>query len=328
VRRKQVCCRHTPSLDMRRSRAHTSRDFEQARSINQMTIISTAAGLHPTRCPACDDSDIRRVRRSCGHAVLRCRACRLDFVLENVAAQRGSSKHESSTTPEELVASYRRTIDLDIAAARESLRLRIPLLETAFGGSLSSVCEVGCSTGTGFYGFHDRSIDWLGLETDPQWIELGRERKVPIIEADLANLDQRFDLIYFHQVLEHIWESRPFMKTVFDHLTPGGIVHVAVPNHAGFTALVRRALPRLVPDEFGMIQFPHHLRAYSPITLRTLFINSGLTPLEVRGISHTDRCWGEWFYYRGKPIHRLIFTVAGLLGLGSLLFGYAKKPAH
>ena len=42
------------------------------------------------RCPACDNSDIRVVHRFPGNDALRCRVCRLDFVPESVAPQRGS----------------------------------------------------------------------------------------------------------------------------------------------------------------------------------------------------------------------------------------------
>jgi SAM-dependent methyltransferase len=257
---------------------------------------------------------------------MRCNVCRLDFMCDNLAVQEGSSRHNSTTTPHDLVESYSGTRDQDVRAARESLKLRIPLLEGAFGGRLSSACEIGCSTGTGFLGFQEHSIDWLGLETDQQWIRLGREQGVPIIEADLADLGQRFDLIYCHQVLEHIWEPTIFMRSIFECLNPGGVVHVAVPNHAGFTSRVRRTVPSFFPEEFGMLQPPHHLRAYSPFTLRKLFQDSGFKPIEVRGVSHTDPCWGEWFQDRGSLRNRLVFAAGAKLGLGTLLFGYAVKP--
>ena len=214
----------------------------------------------------------------------------------------------------------------DVRVARKSLNLRIPLLEAAFGRRFSSACEIGCSAGTGFLGFQEHSIDWLGLETDKQWIEFGLEHGTPIVAADLGDLGQTFDLIYCHQVLEHIWEPARFMRSIFESLNPGGVVHVAVPNHAGFTSRVRRTFPAFFPQEFGMLQPPHHLRAYSPFTLRKLFQDSGFIPIEVRGVSHTDLCWGEWFQDRGPIRNRLIFGAGAKLGLGTLLFGYAVKP--
>ena len=278
------------------------------------------------RCPACASLKVRRVHSYEGRPILRCGVCRLDFMLDNLDAQEGSSRHNSTTTPHDLVESYSHTRDQDVRAARASLSLRLPVWEAAFGGRLSSACEIGCSTGTGFLGFQEHGVEWLGLEADARWVDLGREKGAPIVAADLADLDRHFDLIYCHQVLEHIWDPKTFMRSIFECLNPGGVVHIAVPNHAGFTSRVRRTIPTFFPHEFGMLQPPHHLRAYSPHTLGNLFENCGFLPIEVRGVSHTDPCWGEWFHDRGPLRNRLVFGAGAKLGLGTLLFGYAIKP--
>lgn len=291
-----------------------------------MEKMATATTVLSSRCPICGDIRVVEVHRYEEHPVMRCTTCQFDFLLENLAIQIGLSKVESSVTPVAVVEGYLSNVTADIEVAKESISLRLPIFEAVADRQIKRVLEIGCSIGNGFYAFRDHGIDWIGLETNPRWIEYGKKHSIPICETELTALENTFDLIYFHQVLEHIWDPGPFMQACFDRLNPGGVLHIAVPNHAGFTSLLRRAMPRMVPTEFGMIQFPHHLRAYSPKSLSRLFEISGFTPIDVHGIRHTDPCWGEWFARRGSLLNQAIFFAGGLIGLGTLLYGYAKKP--
>jgi SAM-dependent methyltransferase len=280
-----------------------------------------------TTCPSCKSDNVSNIKNNFTVPTLRCGSCKLDFVAEiqfNLE-QLGISKIKSTSTDMEKIEGYINNFELDINVAKISLTKRIPILEKIAGKKILSVCEIGCSAGTAFKFFHENKINWIGLETNTKWIEHGRRMGIPILGLDLTDTNQKFDLIYFHQVLEHILDPREFMQTVHSHLNDGGIVFIAVPNHAGFTAIFPRIFYRFYKDNFGMLQYPYHLRAYSAKSIRHLFENTGFTNISARSVNNFDTCWGEWYSDKGSIKNRFLFKLFSLFGLGSLLIGIGKK---
>jgi SAM-dependent methyltransferase len=287
-----------------------------------MTSDAPVAG----RCVACGGEDLRLVYETPDFAVLRCKACTMAQAPDLGIRQAGSSKVASSSTPDEKLDEYRDTFEQMKALCLRSMDLRIPFFEKLLGRPLRSVCEVGCANGVGYFAFKQRGIDWIGLDTNPRWIEFGRQHGIPIVARDLADVEERFDLIYTQQVLEHIAEPLPFLEQARERLAPGGILHVAVPNHSGFTALARRMLPKMSPTRYGFIEYPYHMRAYNRKSLGALLQRAGFKDIHVRAIEHTDLCWGEWDTHSIARRNRMIFGAGGKVGLGTLLFAYARKP--
>lgn len=285
------------------------------------------AERHPTeaqQCVACGSGDLERVYRTEEYEVYRCGQCTMAQAPENVAPQAGTSRIASSSTPDEKLDEYSAGFEKMKVRCLASMELRIPLLEKLRGAPLESVCEIGCANGVGYFAFKERGIRWLGLDTNPRWIEHGRREGIPIEARDLDEVEEKFDLIYTQQVLEHITEPLPFLRMVKERIKPGGVFHVAVPNHDSFTSLKRRLLPAMTPHEYGFIQYPYHMRAYNKRSLRALLERAGFSQVEVRTINHIDLCWGEWDAHSAPVHHELIFGAGGAVGLGTLLFGYAR----
>jgi SAM-dependent methyltransferase len=278
-------------------------------------------------CPSCKSDKIKAVKNHFTLPTLRCKNCNLDYVDEIPLSleQVGMSEIKSTSTDAELIASYSKNIESDIKIAKKSLSKRISIFEKIAERKILSVCEIGCSAGVAYEFFRDNKIDWIGLETDSKWINYGERMSIPIFGLDLKDVDKKFDLIYFHQVLEHILEPQDFMRTIYSHLNEGGIVFIGVPNHGGFTALFRRVFYWFYKDNFGMLQYPYHLRAYSPKSLNQLLKNSGFSNVDARGINHLDSIWGEWYSNHVPLKNRIIFFVGAIFGFGSLLIGIGKK---
>lgn len=90
-----------------------------------------------------------------------------------------------------------------------------------------------------------------------------------------------FDVIVMNHVLEHVQEPLAFMCTVRKLLSPGGVIHMAVPNVECWEARLS-----------GWTSFePYHLSYFSPGTLRCSLKTSGLTIAKLE----TKDSFSGWF---------------------------------
>lgn len=276
----------------------------------------------PVKCPICKNSSIL-IRPYRDINIYRCKFCLFDFADKLVLHQEGST--DSTNTPVSVLDKYYANFDADSIVAFKSLELRFPLFEKALGRSISNVLEVGCGPGTAYKFFKSRGVAWAGIEVDPSALAHAKRHNLPIIAANLSDLTDQYDLIYFHQVLEHIWEPKDFMAEVHRLLVKDGIIAIGVPNHYGFTALIRRLLPGIFKGNFGMLQYPYHLRAYSKRALQVLCENSGFQVVRLTSVRSTQLLFGEWYSNTGASWKKVIFEIGALIGLGTLIYCIAKK---
>lgn len=143
------------------------------------------------------------------------------------------------------------------------------------------ILDVG--SGPGFFLLHGRDRGWevLGIEPSRQSVAHSRKLGLPIIEEFLddtvaASL-KPFDVIHLSQVLEHIPEPKQMLRRINRLLTPGGLVHVVVPNDFNpFQVAVNRACG-LRP---WWIAPPHHLNFFDFDSLSSLLVQCNFTLLE------------------------------------------------
>ena len=74
-------------------------------------------------------------------------------------------------------------------------------------------------------------------------------------------------------MLEHVGNPLKFMNQIIKILKPGGILHLEIPNHYSLSSSIRKISPILSYD-YGFIQPPMHMRAYSSYTVKQLFKKS------------------------------------------------------
>ena len=97
-----------------------------------------------------------------------------------------------------------------------------------------------------------------------------KKNKIPILESEFKEIEEKFDIITAHQVLEHVENPITFINQILRILRPGGILHLEVPNNLSITSSLRKISPILSYD-YGFIQPPMHMRAYSSYTIKQLF---------------------------------------------------------
>ncbi len=182
--------------------------------------------------------------------------------------------------------------------------------------------EIGCgSCGLGSK-YQQLGVEYHGIDLDPRVVEEARRSGIRNVGcADFFDFSEseRFHVITFSQVLEHIKEPRQFMAKVHRMLLAHGVVHCDVPNHTSLPSLLYR-LP-LKGARWGAIEYPWHLFAYNRRSLRTLF--EEFFAIEVFDATVTDPIFGQ-----ATKMDSALARIGPLLKLlraGSLLVAYGIK---
>lgn len=144
------------------------------------------------------------------------------------------------------------------------------------------VLDFGCGSGEFLEQCRRRGCEVLGIEPGADYAEYARRTHgVEVIarpwrEADLG--DRQFDVITSFHVFEHLRDPRQALEFLLDHLAPGGVIWLEVPNLA--PPIGGRRL-------FEVLHFAH-VHGFTPETLTLLGQSCGLKPdprFEARGTS-------------------------------------------
>jgi 2-polyprenyl-3-methyl-5-hydroxy-6-metoxy-1,4-benzoquinol methylase len=226
--------------------------------------------------------------------VWRCSGCGLRFCSPLPVFNSSSAGCNSTMTAEEytqamLFPSAQRSKRYSTLAqeryqiyAHELGRRRFRLLEIGCGTAALAPCWIGSG------------VDYQGVDIDNRVVEYARKNLGPKVACldfmDLPELE-RFDVICFSQVLEHIVRPRDFIAKVRRHLLPGGLIHCDVPNDNSLSSLVHKVVSTRKRERYGAVEYPHHLHAYCRRTLSRL-----LSPhfrARVFTAALTDPGWGQ-----------------------------------
>ena len=158
------------------------------------------------------------------------------------------------------------------------------------------VLDVGCGVGIYTQAFLRETPQVFGVEIEHARALEARERAAGIVQAPgewLPFADGAFDLVFSHEVLEHVADDRACAREMVRVTRPGGRLVVFVPNrlypfethgifwrgryHFGNVPLVNW-LPAPLRDRLAPL-----VRAYTGRTLRRLFRS-----LPVRVVHHTQ----------------------------------------
>lgn len=153
---------------------------------------------------------------------------------------------------------------------------RCRLIERHTGGR-GRLLDVGCGTGEFTAAAQRHGFEVQGVEPEASGAEMARSRGLDVRTATLeeSGLPERsYDVVSAFHVLEHLPDSRAFLRTLARWCRPGGHVVVEVPN---FASVVRR---RSGPDWIHLRPL-EHLVYHSPASLRKAFAGAGLEPVVV-----------------------------------------------
>ena len=177
------------------------------------------------------------------YEIYNCKYCKLYFCPELVEIE-GNSSPVDDIGIKMMEDSFFKTKKI----ASLYVKKRIVEYEKMLERKCQNILDIGCGPGVFYKPYKDLSINWKGVEVSPFWIEFGKKNKIPILEKNLKEIKEKFDIITAHQVLEHVENPMQFMNQILKILKPGGIFHLEIPNHFSLSSSIRKISPILSYD--------------------------------------------------------------------------------
>jgi SAM-dependent methyltransferase len=155
---------------------------------------------------------------------------------------------------------------------------RLALVEKTTGLRGGTLLDVGSGTGEVLLAARERGWRGQGVEPERTAAAMARERGLEVTVARLeeSGLPERsFDVVSAFHVLEHMPDSREFLRGLARRARPGGYVVVEVPNWESMQRRRRR-------ERWEGLRPREHLVHFAPQTLRSTMRSAGITPVAVR----------------------------------------------
>lgn len=230
------------------------------------------------RCCGCDDRDVlvpdvRDVEDGIDGAyeIARCTACQLVYLSR-------------SPTPATLGAAYPQayyTRDRrDLSAVSSALyRLKYWLRFRPLRAlKPRAVLEVGCGNASFLTYLESKwpNARMTGTEISFGDLALSEGSRVKLIETEAEHLllDEQFDLILMHQVLEHLADPIAGLRRIRNALAPGGVLIGEVPN---WNSPWRRVFGRF----WGGMQVPRHQSFFEEASLNDVLRAAGFDDVTI-----------------------------------------------
>jgi SAM-dependent methyltransferase len=149
-------------------------------------------------------------------------------------------------------------------------------------GRKGRVLDVGCGRGALGAAIRERGFEVWGLEQSSEANDTARTRLDHLIEADLTNFNdvdeklrgQRFDVLVFSDVLEHVVFSTDVLRWYLKYLRPGGRVFISVPNMVVWWNRLRVLAGIIDATDTGVMDRTH-LRFFSFRVARRMVEDAG-----------------------------------------------------
>jgi 2-polyprenyl-3-methyl-5-hydroxy-6-metoxy-1,4-benzoquinol methylase len=147
-----------------------------------------------------------------------------------------------------------------------------------------SVLDVGCATGKNGELLRQRyGSEVTGIEFDAGMAALARDKLFKVFVADLNKTSlsellprERYDLIVFGDVLEHLIDPWTTLKEARGLLKEGGTILTSLPNVGHYSTLLSLLLFRRWPYRERGIHDRTHLRFFTRRNLLELYAQAGL----------------------------------------------------
>jgi SAM-dependent methyltransferase len=152
---------------------------------------------------------------------------------------------------------------------------RCAFIESLTG--VASLLDIGCGGGELLRAALARGWRASGAEPMAQAAELARERAPGAdirigLSSEVGFEERSFDVVCAFHVLEHMPDSRAFLRELARFARPGGLVVVETPNYASL-------LRRRHGSSWIHLRPLEHLVHFTPRTMRAAFAGAGLEPI-------------------------------------------------
>ena len=269
-------------------------------------------------CMVCGHESLRRLHKLKGYTIATCEVCDLTQLdplpsAETLSALYGDAYYETEKESPgyDDYAGQRLEYAETFAAEVRRLSSLVPA-----GGR---VLDVGCGFGYFVAEATRGGFDAYGLDVSPAAIDRACEvAKGRVFVGRLGDVHElpheRFDVIFTSHTLEHIVAPVEFMRSIRDHLQPGGYVVALTPNIGSFLA-------RISGRRWVSFKLPEHVSYFRPASARYLCRETGFETVRVEA---TRQCYRFDFVAKRlrtllDPMSRLVPRVEAWKPLGEKL---------
>lgn len=144
------------------------------------------------------------------------------------------------------------------------------------GGNL---LDIGCSSGAFLGTMRNERWNLFGIEMASSTAEKARKATgAEVFVGDAMNAPfpaGSFDVVTCFDVLEHVYEPRPFLEKIHHWLKPSGIFFTVLPNIDSWES-------KLFRSYWYGLELPRHLFHFSPKSLRSVMKTMGFTEVHLK----------------------------------------------
>ena len=160
------------------------------------------------------------------------------------------------------------------------------------------VLEIGCGGGTWTHYFVSHGAQVTAVEKEPHLIAAARlylqQSGLPLTrvkftcsDALVTTVEEKFDLVFVKDVLEHVHEDGEFVRRLAASLTPHGLIFFSTQNALSLNYAIEGFYQRHLRGNKGWMGWdPTHVRFYTYYRLKKLLQTQGLEPLKWIGTYH------------------------------------------
>lgn len=182
-------------------------------------------------------------------------------------------------------------------------------------------------TGTGYFAGYmkKKGFQVIGVEIDPsarEFAKTGFGIRVHTPEDFLeGRIQGEFDVISMWHVLEHLDNFDLYIGRMLKHLASGGVLVVALPNHAAYDA-------RHYKKFWAGYDVPRHLWHFTPVTIQKLAEKHGLVIKKMKKLP-LDPFYNSMLSekYKGNKLFMISGMIIGKLAYLESLFSLKKSSS-
>lgn len=276
------------------------------------------------KCPVCNSDHVHKRRRYNELDLLVCLDCGLGFANPLVDGNREVGYAKSSITNSDYYSNIKADFHAQCLLAEQKAVGMLAYWEKISKRRPASVLEIGCGTGAYCQAFNKLNVLWRGFEINQNIVEFANQNGVPVENINVIEkcIDEKYDVIFMSQVLEHVFEPYCLLAKIKNMMKMDSILHLDVPNHDSLMSIYRKC--NLFQREYGFLQPYHHLIAYNGKSLTHLLLTSGLKIAEIVVCSNDHPVLGQ-LIVNPSFLHSAVMRCSDLLNRGSLLVAIAKK---
>lgn len=157
--------------------------------------------------------------------------------------------------------------------------------------------DVGCGAAATSLAIQAQGVPLVhGVELNPAAAAVARTRLPEVFEVDLEREadwrpPQRYDVVSFFDVLEHLQDPWTMLRRSRDWLNPGGHVLASLPNLRYWPVLKDLVFGKAFRYADTGVTDRTHLRFFTQSGMHELLQASGYDVLKVQGINRTTPFW-------------------------------------